>query len=61
MKYTYKGITYFSFLDNKFILKIWKKLFCKIGIHLFDEVISDKHYLICDACDLRLIIEEEKT
>lgn len=54
----YRGITYPHFLSYKFCLKIWKKLFCKKDIHLFNEVFAadllffHPHYLSCDACGL---------
>ena len=28
----------------------WAKINCVKGKHLFDEVLSDDHYLFCDAC-----------
>ena len=38
--------------------RLWKKIFCKRGLHLFDEVTSlDEHYLYCDACGLMVGIE----
>jgi hypothetical protein len=33
--------------------RLWKKIFCSRGFHLFDEVCSlDRHELYCDACGL---------
>lgn len=59
----YKGITYFSFLDNNLIHKLWKKFFCKKEIHLFDEVFDSEkeHFLYCDACDLKINIKPEES
>ena len=52
----YRGITYPSFLRNKFIQKLWRRYMCKREIHLFDEVLSGgnpwSHYLVCDCCQL---------
>ena len=43
---------------NKIILLIWKKIFCKRGWHLWDEVSSvDDHYLYCDACETTVNIK----
>jgi len=56
----YRGITYFKFLDNEYIHRIWKKLFCPKNIHLLDEVGGNDHYLSCDACDLEVHIKEIK-
>ena len=53
-KKIYTGYTYPSFLDNKFIHKLWKKFYCHKGIHLFDEVGGNRRYLYCDACDLEV-------
>lgn len=54
----YRGITYFKLLECKFIKWLWRLLFCKKQIHLFDEVWSgDRHYLNCDACGLLLHID----
>lgn len=62
LKNKYYGITHFKFLDFYFIYKIWKILFCKRNIHLFDEVYSiDKHYLFCDACELEVHINTVNT
>lgn len=39
------------------LLLLWKKVFCRVGWHAFDEVLGeqfekDPHYLSCDACEL---------
>jgi len=35
-----------------FLHSFWRKLFCRINWHLFDEVTTlEHHYLYCDACD----------
>jgi len=37
----------------------WKKINCKRGMHLWDEVASDAdHYLYCDACEMHINIQE---
>ena len=54
----YNGITYFKFLQNRFFRWLFKKYFCKKGIHLLDECLSDEHYLHCDACGLIIYIEK---
>lgn len=56
MKHTYIGLTYPKFLQNKIFLFLWKKFFCKRHMHLFDEVLSDTHYLHCDACGFSINI-----
>ncbi len=38
---------------------LWKRVFCKRGWHLLDEVVSvgeqgTEHYLVCDACDFEI-------
>lgn len=54
----YYGLTYPKILDNKFIKWLWRKLMCKYGYHLFDEVLSiEHHYLSCDACGSEVHIE----
>ncbi len=57
------------------LLPLWKWLFCKRGIHLFDEVISywgkgtEKtgpardgwhHRFCCDACQLEVYIDDRE-
>lgn len=43
--------TYPKALGNRLAWKLWHKLFCGIGFHLWDEVKSGKdHYFFCDAC-----------
>ena len=60
INYKWRGITYPSFLYPFFF--IWRKLFCKRGFHLFDEVLSGAfgHYLYCDACELVIPIHDDK-
>jgi len=53
----YQGLTYPHFLSWKLIFKLWKKIFCRKNIHLFDEVKTlDEHRLSCDACGLSVHI-----
>jgi len=47
-----------EFLQTEFIWNLWKKFMCIRGYHLWDEVYSNKHYLFCDACEIRLEILE---
>jgi hypothetical protein len=51
----YHGYSYLGLLDNRFIQAVWKRVFCPIGWHMWDEVLSgvhEHHYLSCDACGL---------
>lgn len=50
MYHEYWGITYPRLLKYKLCNYIWKKLMCPKQMHLLDEVLSDRHYLVCDAC-----------
>jgi len=55
----YRGLTYFSILDNRFCHWLFKKYFCPRNIHLFDECESlEYHFLSCDACGLEVHIKE---
>jgi hypothetical protein len=49
-------------LDEKFhdlILEAWKATNCPLGVHLFDEVLSEiGHRLHCDACGMEVYIEK---
>ena len=47
----YKGYTY---CFPRFLLPIWKRLFCNRGWHAWDEVSSINHspYFFCDACGI---------
>jgi hypothetical protein len=59
----WKNITYPLFLGN--FIWLWKRTLCKTGFHLFDEVFSawdeGRHYLVCDACELTVIMDDEPT
>lgn len=55
---SYRNYSYHGLLDNPLAHFIWRKLFCRIRWHLWDEVLSStaadpqrRHYLFCDACD----------
>ena len=53
----YHGLTYPHFLSGKLIQKLWKKIFCRKDVHLFDEVKTlEEHRLSCDACGLSVHI-----
>ena len=61
MGHEWLGISYPipEFLQRlDFIYWLWKRIMCKRGYHLFDEVINSdgEHYLVCDACQLILHI-----
>lgn len=57
----YFGISYPGFLCKNKILELWKRFMCKRNWHLFDEVLSEKHYLSCDACNLMVMISKIDT
>jgi hypothetical protein len=45
-------VNYSRFFDRAFIQKIWKWTMCRLGFHMFDQVVScGETYLSCDACD----------
>lgn len=55
---SYSNYRYWSLLDNRLAHFLWRKLFCRMDWHLWDEVLSGssndpqrRHYLFCDACD----------
>ena len=58
----YLGITHplgYDIIQNKEFNEAWKQANCKIGIHAFDEVLSeDKHYLHCDICGIEVHISK---
>ncbi|KKN91207.1 hypothetical protein LCGC14_0220750 [marine sediment metagenome] len=63
----YMGITYPSFLYwriwRRTVWYLWKKFLCPKNVHLFDEVLSSEHTLVCDVCGLCVhisIIETEE-
>ena len=57
---TFRGLTYpHRIIRFGWQSWLWRKVFCKREIHLFDEVLSGgsedpvwDHYLVCDACQL---------
>ena len=62
--YPYVGISYFWTYGFdlvpewlwKIVYRLWKRIMCPYHIHLLDEVYTsdDKHYLVCDSCDLEI-------
>jgi len=58
-------VTYPGILSNRFVLAIWRKLFCPFGWHLLDAYFTvndqceDEHGIVCDACEFGVIIKEE--
>jgi len=59
-KHPWIGMTYPSFIGWKvfrwFTYRLWKRFLCPKGIHLFDEMLSSEHVLVCDACNLQVHI-----
>ncbi len=59
-KYDYCGYTHIWVPGC--LLPLWKWLFCSRGIHLWDEVLTYskgwEHYLVCDACQLKVKIDD---
>lgn len=53
----WRGYTYWPFWPS-WMLPVWKKMFCRIGFHLWDEVLSDYHHLYCDACGIEELLSE---
>lgn len=63
MTRTYHGLTYPRLVQFAWQFWLWRKLFCKRKMHLFDEVFSSggddwNHYLVCDACGLMVEIKQ---
>jgi len=57
----WRGYSYWFLLDNRLAQWLWRKLFCRIGWHLWDEVLSDLgHRLYCDACEEELVIDSPR-
>ena len=48
------GYTYPRWLQNRLCWWLWRHLCCRYGWHLLDEVVSNRHYLYCDACDTEI-------
>lgn len=61
----YVGLTYPRFLTwpiwRRVVFYLWKRFFCTKHIHLFDEMLSSEHVLICDACELSVHIAHIET
>lgn len=54
----YRNHRYPKLLDNAYAQFLWRKLFCRGGWHLWNEVLSgldERHYLFCDACSVEFI------
>ncbi len=60
MSNKYIGLTYPKIFEFKLIRQYWQKYFCPRKMHLFDEVLSEEHYLYCDACHFVLYIDDNK-
>jgi len=53
------GITYPKVFGLWIIRWFWKRINCKRGMHLWDEVEDDlNHFLYCDACGKELFIDD---
>lgn len=52
----YVGLTYPGFLSRWPFRALWRRFMCPRKMHLFDEVASSGHYLVCDACELSVHI-----
>ncbi len=50
----YHGITHPEM--DKFDIELWRVHHCSKNEHVFDEVKSLDHYLVCDACGLTVHI-----
>ncbi len=69
MRYKYHGYTHPSILSRGPIGWLWKRLFCRMQWHLWDEVLGTggatesgwEHYMVCDVCgeEIQLILEIE--
>ncbi len=57
----YRGYTYPRVLHNRLAQYLWRKIFCPGRIHLWDEVLGEEHYLVCDACqgEVRIVESED--
>lgn len=45
-------LTYSPRLDHEWVRAVWKRTFCRLGVHLFDQVESlEARSLFCDACE----------
>ena len=56
--WTPEWVTYSRVFDNSIALWLWRRTFCRGGIHLFDQVVSGgDRRLYCDACgcEVRLV------
>lgn len=62
MKDKYNEFSYPGFLAFDFVYFFWRKICCKRGWHLWDEVLSrdgeGSHYLHCDACGQTVYIKD---
>ena len=53
------GITYPRLLDHAPVQYLWRRVFCPMGWHLWDEVWSlEDHVLFCDACEMEIKIDD---
>lgn len=52
----YVGLTYPGFLSRWPFRALWRRFMCPKKMHLFDEVASSEHYLVCDVCNLSVHI-----
>lgn len=55
----YHGYSYPKVLDNRVMHWFWKRVFCRTGWHLWDEVSSVENYLFCDACEIMYPAKKE--
>lgn len=66
MKHKYHGYSYPTILSKGPLGWLWKKIFCKRGWHLWDEVLGTgadtedgwEHSMVCDVCQKTIIIDD---
>jgi hypothetical protein len=57
----YFGISYPIWFQFDLMMRFWKRIMCRRNWHLFDEVLSEQHYLVCDACQLMVYMGKVET
>jgi hypothetical protein len=58
----YHGISHWPVNLPEWAYRLWRRVMCRQGYHLWDEVLSwhsdgKQHYLVCDACQMVVFID----
>lgn len=63
IEWSAEWITYSPLLDHGIVQRAWARTFCRLGVHLFDQVFSLERgtRLYCDACGCEVELRRDES